>query len=174
MVRNFFKKIHAQERLHTMIKKYKVPKAYFSFNRKYVAKAALIGIFIALIPMPFQMVAVVVLLPIFRYNIIIAMFAVWLSNPLTMPAMYYIEYLTGTLLLGTEPIHDIELTLTWFQKNFSAIVLPLYTGTFFYGFTLAPLSYFLINKLWIDSVSKERHAKTGKKPIFKRFARKRT
>jgi len=36
---------------------------------------------------------------------------VWLSNPLTMPFMYYVEYTTGAYLLGMEKL-GVELSLT--------------------------------------------------------------
>ena len=85
---------------------------------------------------------------------------VWLSNPLTMPFMYYAEYTTGVYLLGMEHL-VVEPSLEWFENNFSHIFIPLYVGTLFYMLTLSPLVYAIVNWLWIRSVRKER--KRGQK-----------
>lgn len=120
-----------------------------------VTRALFIGIFIGLIPMPFQMVAVMGMMFFLKFNVPIALSMVWLSNPLTMPFMYYVEYVTGSYILGIE--HEpVELSLAWFENHFSSIFLPLYVGTLFYASTLAPLVYFCVDWLWIHSVRKER------------------
>ncbi len=109
--------------------------------------------------MPFQMLAVLALSPWIRFNIPIALAMCWLSNPLTMPPMYYVEYLTGCCLLGIEPLAEVQMTVAWFKENLPHIFLPLYTGTFFYAVTLAPALYVTVNRLWIRSVHKARNAK---------------
>ena len=142
--------------VEAFIRKHNISPEYLTINRRSVSKAFLIGLFIALIPMPFQMLAVVAVTPFVRFNVPIALALCWLSNPFTMPPMYYVEYLTGCKLLGIEPIHDIALTVDWFKQNLADIFIPLYVGTFFYGFTLAPAAYFLTNWLWIRSVHRQR------------------
>ena len=159
MVRNFFKRFGANPlppKIEEFIQKHKIPREYLSFNRKSVTRALLVGLFIAFIPMPFQMLAVLAVSPFFRFNIPIALAMCWLSNPFTMPPMYYMEYLTGCALLGIEPVHDVEMTVEWFKENLGDIFVPLYVGTFFYSFTVAPLVAFAVNWLWIRSVRKER------------------
>ena len=84
-----------------------------------------------------------------------ALLMVWLSNPLTMPFMYYAEYMTGVYLLGMEHL-VVEPSLEWFENNFSHIFIPLYVGTLFYMLTLSPLVYYVVDWLWIRSVRKER------------------
>jgi len=87
---------------------------------------------------------------------------VWLSNPITMPFMYYMEYLTGIFLLDMEPINNIELTIEWFKNNLNDIFIPLYVGTSFYSIFISSLIYFLTNYFWIKSVHKERNKKNAK------------
>ncbi len=159
MVRKVFKKKRRSSKLDAFIEKYKIPREFLSVNRKSVTKALLVGIFIAFIPMPFQMLAVLAVSPFIRFNIPIAISMVWLSNPITMPPMYYMEYLTGTWLLGMEPLHDVEMTMEWFQSHLDDIFIPLYVGTFFYSLTVSVLVYFVVNWLWIRSVNRERRAK---------------
>ncbi len=162
MVRKVFKKKRSSGKLDAFIKKYNIPREFLSVNRKSVTKALLVGIFIAFIPMPFQMLAVLAVSPFIRFNIPIAISMVWLSNPFTMPPMYYMEYLTGTWLLGMEPLHDVEMTMEWFQEHLDDIFIPLYVGTFFYSFTVSVAVYYIVNWLWIRSVNRERSAKKRK------------
>ena len=81
---------------------------------------------------------------------------VWLSNPLTMPFMYYMEYQTGNFLLAKEELENIELTLNWFSNNWDSIIIPLYVGTIPYSILVSALVYYIVNKLWILSVRKEK------------------
>jgi uncharacterized protein (DUF2062 family) len=97
-----------------------------------------------------------------RFNVPIAIAMVWLSNPFTMPPMYYMEYLTGNLILGKEGIDDIELTLDWFSSHMGDIFLPLYVGTAFYSLVVAGAIYALLNWLWIRSVKEEKSEKSKK------------
>ena len=80
--------------------------------------------------------------------------------------MYYMEYQTGNFLLGKEGIEGIEMTLDWFSANWDEIIIPLYVGTIPYSIGLSSIIYFIINKLWIDSVQKET---TQRKKRFLRF-----
>ncbi len=163
MVRKVFKKTSKSSRLDALIEKYHIPKEFLSINRKTVSKAVAIGAFVAVIPMPMQMLLIVFLLPIFRFNAPIGLFMVWLSNPLTMPFMYYIEYVTGNMLLMRESPLNVEMSLEWFQHNMGNIVIPLYVGTFFYAILLSTFLYFLINYLWVKSVHNEKKEKRSRK-----------
>ncbi len=159
MIRKVFKKRRQNGKIEAFIKKYNIPREFLSVNRKSVTKALLVGIFIAFIPMPFQMLAVLAVSPFVRFNIPVAISMVWLSNPFTMPPMYYMEYLTGNWLLGMEPLHDVEMSMEWFQSHLEDIFVPLYVGTLFYSVTVSTAVYFLVNWLWIRSVNKERRSK---------------
>jgi uncharacterized protein len=159
MVRKIFKKKKkSSSKLDAFIDKYHIPREYLSTNRKSVCTALFIGIFIGLIPMPFQMLLVLAMIPFFKFNVPLAISMVWLSNPLTMPFMYYLEYKTGAFLLGMSPLH-VELTMEWFHQHLGEIFIPLYTGTLFYSLTLSPSVYFIVNWLWIHSVKQEQRKK---------------
>ena len=163
MIRKFFrKKANSKGKIDTFLDKYNLPRAYFNINRKMITRGVGIGLFWAFIPMPMQMLAVMALTPFFRFNVPIAIAMVWLSNPLTMPPMYYMEYLTGNFILGREGIADIELTLAWFTANMSDIFVPLYVGTAFYSIIVSFLVYLLLNWLWIRSVREEKSYKEKK------------
>ncbi len=171
MIRKAFKKKSSGSKLDKFIEKYNLPREYLSINRKSISRGVLVGLFWGFIPMPMQMLAVMATTPFLRFNVPIAISMVWLSNPFTMPPMYYMEYLTGNFILGKEGINNVELTMEWFSENWDAIVVPLYTGTLFYSIAVSSLVYFLINRLWIASVKKEKSEKdkTRKKHENKLF-----
>ena len=164
MIRKAFKKKSLNNgKLNKFLDKYNIPREYLSINRKSISKGAMVGLFWAFIPMPMQMAAVMLTTPFIRFNVPLAISTVWLSNPFTMPPMYYMEYLTGNFILGREGINDIELTMEWFSENFDNILIPLYTGTAFYSIVVSSLVYLLINRLWIASVKKEKSEKEEKR-----------
>ena len=165
MIRKFLKQMQSNDKIKAFIKKYKIPREYLSVNRKSISRGILIGLFWGFIPMPMQMLAVLSVTPFVKFNVPIAISMVWLSNPITMPFMYYMEYQTGNFLLGNEGLENIELTLSWFSNNWNKILIPLYVGTIPYSVGVSTLVYFFINKLWIDSVKKEKHSR--KKRFFK-------
>ncbi len=155
MIRKTLKKTSKHEKLKSFIKKYKIPPEYLSTNRKMVSRAVLLGIFIAFIPMPMQMAAVLAFMPFFKFNVPIGLAMCWLSNPITMPPMYYMEYLTGSFLLNMKP-EPVELTLTWFSDNIDKIFIPLYFGTAMYSIFGSLLAYWAVNHFWKGSVEKDR------------------
>ncbi|NEW60606.1 DUF2062 domain-containing protein, partial [Sulfurovum sp. bin170] len=156
MIRKILKKRKSNNKLDQFIKKYNIPREYLSINRKSISRGIFIGLLIGFIPMPMQMLAVLLFIPFFRFNVPIAISMVWLSNPITMPFMYYMEYQTGNFLLGREGIDNIELTLDWFSNNWDTIMLPLYVGTVPYSLFISLFIYYIINILWINSVRKEK------------------
>lgn len=155
MIRKALKKTSKHKKLRDFIKKYKIPSQYLATNRRMISRAVLIGLFIAFIPMPMQMAAVLLFVPFIKFNVPVALAMCWLSNPLTMPLMYYMEYLTGSFLLGIEP-EPVEMTLEWFSHNFDNIFIPLYFGTAIYSIFGSIFGYFLVNFFWKSSVHKDR------------------
>jgi len=178
MIRKVLKKTSSRsEKLDKFLDKYNLSREFFGVNRRSVTRGVWIGLFWGFIPMPMQMVAVVLSTFAFRFNIPIAIAMVWLSNPITMPPMYYMEYLTGNFLLGQEGLDDIELTMEWFTENFDQILIPLYVGTSFYSVIVSTLIYFLVNWLWIKSVHEEKRGRKARhqrkiKELLKRKAPK--
>jgi len=155
MIRKKLKSTTEHPKIREFLKKYNIPLKYFAASRKMIARGVLLGIFIAFIPMPMQMAATLLFTPFFRFNVPIAVAMCWITNPLTMPPIYYIEYLTGSFLLGIEP-EPVQMTLEWFSSNISKIFIPLYTGALFYSIVGSVSGYYLVNWLWKKSVKKEK------------------
>ncbi len=156
MVRDFFKRTSLSERFHDIIVKYRIPRAFLSVNRHAIAKGMAVGLFVAFIPMPMQMLAIVLLQPLFRFNLPLAVALVWITNPVTMPFIYFVEYVTGGWLLHYDSLQPVEMSIQWFQDNFDNIMIPLYTGTLFYSSIFALAGYYGVQWLWVRSVRKQR------------------
>ena len=109
-------------------------------NRHSVSRAMAIGLFWAMIPMPMQMLAAAVCALPSRANLPIAVGLVWLTNPLTMPPVFYCNYKIGTWLLDT-PASSMpaELSLAWVRYMLQHNWQPLYLGSLVSGLVLAVL-----------------------------------
>lgn len=132
-------------------------------NRRSVSGAFAVGLFWAFIPIPLQMVAAAATSIPARVNLPISVALVWITNPLTMPPMFYFNYLVGTWFVGnsSEP-PKFEMTLEWFSESIGAIWQPLYLGSLICGLVAALIGYAAMRGLWrlhIVSDLKRRRAK---------------
>lgn len=118
-------------------------------NRRSVARAFFIGIFCAFIPMPFQMVLAAFLAFFANASLPISVGLVWISNPLTIPPIFYATYQFGAYLMDI-PSSDIEiqLSLDWFLKEISEIWAPLYLGSLIAGLIFSTAGYIGIRIVW--------------------------
>lgn len=155
MIRKKLKNTHKNKNIQIFLKKYKVPKEFIATTRKMISRGVVIGLFIGMIPMPFQMLSVLFMTPFLRFNIPIALMMCWITNPFTMPFIYYIEYSTGSFFLGIE-VQNVQMSIEWFQENLTKIIYPLYVGAIFYSIFISWFSYYSIIYLWKKSVYKER------------------
>jgi len=155
MIRKTLKKTSKSDKLKAFIKKSKIPPEFLSVNRKMISRGVFLGIFIAFIPMPMQMAAVLLFMPFFRFNVPVAIAMCWITNPFTMPPIYVIEYYTGSFFLGME-IGEVETTIEWFTDNIDDIFIPLYTGALFYSVVGSLSAYWTVNHFWKKSVHKDK------------------
>jgi uncharacterized protein (DUF2062 family) len=118
-------------------------------NRRSVARAMGIGIFAALMPMPFQMVLAGLLAIWVRGNMPISVSLVWLTNPLTMPPVFYCTYKLGALLMQVPPrqLPD-DLTWEWISGQLSTLWQPFLLGSLVAGVVLGALAYGLTLLYW--------------------------
>jgi len=118
-------------------------------NRHSVSLAVFIGIFCAFIPIPIQTLLVIGMCFWWGANLPISMMIIWLSNPITIPPMFYLTYKLGNYLMGTE-VGKFSVTLSWqwFSQLGSEILLPLFVGSLLCGTLLASIGYFSILYLW--------------------------
>ncbi len=157
---------------HEKIKKQKFLKIFgnflhkreiWSLSRKRVVTGVFIGIFVAMLPMPLQMVLACFLAIVLNANLPISFILIFISNPLTMPPIFYFEYKIGNLFLKPENI--IEFNFDSMYDNFDQIALSLWTGAIIVGIFTSVICTIIVNFLWIYTVKKNRKSslKTHKK-----------
>ncbi len=162
MAKKFLKRFLPDPRV---IREHKLLKGFGTFlhnpnlwhlNRRSVPKAFAIGLFMAFVPVPFQMWLSAGAAIIFEANLPISVALVWLTNPLTMPPMFYFAYLVGNWILD-EPAHTFafELTWDWLINRMSDIWEPFLLGCFVLGIVSAVLGYVVIRVFWVLRVRKD-------------------
>ncbi len=125
-------------------------------NRKSVAKAFAVGLFFAFIPVPFQMVLAAGVAIIVHANLPLSIALVWITNPLTMPAIFYFCYVVGAWVIGApEQDFAFEPTWQWVLDSLSTIGPSFLLGCGVLACSFALLGYVGINALWRYSVAKE-------------------
>jgi len=126
-------------------------------NRRSVAGAFAVGLFCAWMPVPFQMALAAGAAILIGTNLPLSVALVWITNPFTVPPMFYFAYLVGTWIIGQPPTDfAFELTMDWLLNEMSSSWKPFLVGCF----TLATLSsligYIAINLFWRYSVLNRR------------------
>lgn len=125
-------------------------------NRKSARGAFAIGLFNAFIPLPFQMYLSAICAIIFKVNLPLSVGLVWISNPLTMPPLFYGCYKIGELILGPTG-HDFafQLSWDWLVASLSTIGPTFLFGCIVVATTLGVIGFFSIDILWRYSVARE-------------------
>lgn len=124
-------------------------------NRKSVSRAFLVGIFCAFLPIPLQMLVAAVLAIIIRSNLPISVGLVWITNPLTMPPIFYFAYQVGIFLLGSSGNEiEFELTMEWLSESLSLIWWPLLFGSVVCGVVFGVASFFAVQGFWVWHVGR--------------------
>ncbi len=119
-------------------------------NRRSASGAFAVGLFMAWVPVPFQMLLGAVGAILFRVNLPLSVALVWVSNPLTMPPMFYFAYLFGTWILGEPSSAHIafELSYEWLKTELVLIWQPFLLGCFVLGIISAATGFLTIRGLW--------------------------
>jgi uncharacterized protein (DUF2062 family) len=119
-------------------------------NRKSVPGAVSAGLFAAFIPTPFQMVIAAALAILFRVNLPIAAALVWITNPITMPPVFFFCYRIGAWLLD-RPVHRIDFSdpsITWLLTEMKAIWAPFLLGCMITAVGAAILGNLFVRAFW--------------------------
>ena len=132
-------------------------------NRRSVTKAFMIGLFFAWWPVPFQMILAAAGAIVLRANLPISVGLVWITNPITMPIMFYFAYVVGTWVLGVPEMHfEMELSLDWVVEEMIVIWKPFLSGCLILGVISSFVGYFGIQLAWRLNVTKRRAESLGK------------
>ena len=129
-------------------------------NRRSVAGAFAVGLFFAWMPVPFQMALAAGGAIVFRTNLPLSVVLVWITNPITIPPMFYFTYIVGTWIVGEPPMDfSFELTIDWLVHELEVIWQPFLVGCFTVASISSLLGYFAIDGFWRYEVNKRRRMK---------------
>lgn len=118
-------------------------------HRRSVSGATFIGLFCAFLPIPFQMVLAAVLAIISRCNLPVSVALVWITNPVTIPPIFYFAYRLGAWLLGTRvEISTVHLGWDWLSTNLPQIGYPLVFGSLVCGWVAGVSGFVIVRVLW--------------------------
>ena len=134
-------------------------------NRHSVSRAMAVGIFAAFIPMPFQMLLAAFLAITVRSNMPISVGLVWLTNPITMPPVFYCTYKLGAWLMDV-PARQLpdDLTWEWISGQLSTLWQPFLLGSVVCGVVLGALAYCLTQLYWRWWVNRQWKRRQKKRP----------
>ena len=118
-------------------------------NRRSVTLAFFIGLFTAFIPLPTQMLIAALLAIMLRANLPLSVMLVWLTNPLTMPAIFYFAYKVGSLALDLPPKpFNFELSWQWLGDELLVLWKPFLLGCFITGLFTGLLGAVGVSTAW--------------------------
>lgn len=123
-------------------------------NRYSASMAFFVGLFMAFMPIPGQMPVAALLAMLLRCNLPISVALVWLTNPLTMPALFFMAYKVGALIIDV-PIAPIEFELSfhWLTNQLANVWQPFLLGCLICALFFGCLGYFIVSLLWRWRVS---------------------
>jgi uncharacterized protein len=138
-------------------------------NRRSASGAFAVGLFMAFIPLPCQMALAAAGAILFQVNLPLSVALVWLTNPLTMPPIFYVTYCLGCWIIQPELlmngqnfswiwIKDYLLNWQWITTHWQEVVEHLEAfllGSVLCGASLAFLGYWGIRLFWRYSVSRQ-------------------
>ncbi|HCS89551.1 MAG: DUF2062 domain-containing protein [Thiohalocapsa sp. PB-PSB1] len=123
-------------------------------NRRSASGAFAVGLFMMFMPPLGQMFMAAAAAIKFRVNLPISVSLIWLSNPLTIPPMFYLAYVIGALLLG-QPVRafEPEFWLDW--HNWLGVVGPVLLGSLICASVCSAAGYYSIQMLWRRSLRRQ-------------------
>ncbi len=116
-------------------------------NRRSVALAFAVGLFFAWVPTPTQMAMAAAGAFYLRANLPISVALVWITNPITMPPLFYLAYRVGIWLLDT-PHFGNDFSLDNVFSSMADIGGPFLFGCLTLGIACAGLGYFGVTAYW--------------------------
>lgn len=118
-------------------------------NRHSVSVAVAVGLFMAFVPLPAQMLLAAAAAIVLGCNLPIAVATVWVTNPVTMPPIFYATYKLGAWLLDQTPKPiEFELSVRWVVSKLVTVWQPFLLGCMVMGVLSAVAGYFTVRLLW--------------------------
>ena len=118
-------------------------------NRRSVPRAFAVGLFCAFLPIPGQMLVAAAFAILFCANLPISIALVWISNPITIPPLFWFNYQVGRWVLNSPPVSfEFQWQWAWFVSELFQIGLPLLLGSLICGTIAAIVGYASMVLYW--------------------------
>ena len=118
-------------------------------NRNTVAGGTSIGLFMAFVPLPIQMLLAATACVLFGCNLPVAIIMVWVSNPITLAPLFFAAYKVGAWLLNVPPKPvEFEMSFNWLWTKLGDIWEPFLLGCLILGLLSAFVGNVLVRLLW--------------------------
>lgn len=135
-------------------------------NRRSVSGAVFIGLFVAFVPVPAQMLLAAALAILARKNLPISVSLVWVTNPVTMPPIFFFAYKLGSRILDT-PVRQVgfEPSAGWLVSELGAVWQPFLLGSLILAIVAGLLGAGLVRLSWrLLVVGQFRRKRRGRAP----------
>lgn len=118
-------------------------------NRRSVAGAFAVGLFVCYIPIPMQMLMAAILAIVFRVNMPISASLVWVTNPVTIPPMFYMAYAVGAWVMDVKvQSFAFEFSFDWLFLELGSRWRPFLLGCLIMASLLSLLGFLLVRLFW--------------------------
>jgi uncharacterized protein len=129
-------------------------------DRRSIAGGAAAGLLVAFIPLPLQMLLAALIAIAARVNVLVAIIATWISNPITFLPINYIIYKIGSMVIGDNKtnfnhIKEFQFDLSnisgmcrEFFSWFLSLGKPYLIGLPIVSIGASLLGYVIIRLLW--------------------------
>ena len=118
-------------------------------NRYSVAWGVSVGLFMAFVPVPFQMLLAIAAAVMISANIPVAVVLVWVSNPITVAPLFFTAYKFGAWLLAETPEKiKFEISIDWVVTQLVEIWQPFLLGCFVLGLASAAIGHAAVRIIW--------------------------
>lgn len=135
------------------------------FNRRSVSGGVAVGLFIAFIPIPFQMVLAAIAAVFLRVNVALAVAMALISNPFTMVPIFWAAYMIGSWLTGcTLALPQTGISFEWVMAQIHTLWLPMLLGLLTISTVSGVVSFITIRLLWRLNVILHKRRKQSERP----------
>ncbi len=156
MPKKFFKrwmpdneKLRAHPHLNKVFGKLLHDPNLLHLNRRSVSGAFFVGLFMAFVPFPTQMIFAAGVAIWLRVNLPISVGLVWITNPITIPPMFYFAYKVGAWTLNS-PLTDwhFELSWEWLSTELASKWEPFLLGCLICALVSGTTGFLLMRLIW--------------------------
>jgi len=122
------------------------------FNKYTISRATSIGLFVAWMPIPLQMLLAASFAILFKANLPISVALVWLTNPITMPVFFLFAYKIGMTFFTSSNLNpnvlNFELSFAWLFNKMCDIWQPFILGCIICAIVSSIIGNILVRVLW--------------------------